>query len=753
MSESPTESPFPRHVPSWFSRVLVAVVLWLVRHTLYRIRVLHREHLPARGGLLLVCNHLSLADAILLQAACPRPIRFLMFKGIYEQWYIKPWARMTGAIPISPEQRPREMIRSLQTASEAIRQGEVVCIFAEGQITRIGQMLPFRRGFERIMKDVDAPIVPVALEGVWGSIFSFESGKFLWKWPRQVPLPITVNYGAALPHTATPVMVRERVQELMAEAWECRRDTMPALHRSFVRVARRIPWRFAMSDATAGPVRFGGVLLRTVLLGRRLRPIWAGQEMVGLLLPPSVAGAAVNWAALLAGRVPVNLNYTVSEDAIASCIQQCGIRTVISSRTFLEKVKLQVPGNVVLLEDLVGSLGSPGFWEKLTCAIMAFGWSRAALERELGRERPAQLDDLATVIFSSGSTGEPKGVMLSHYNIGSNVDQMGQVFGFSRRDCFLGILPFFHSFGFTATLAAPGVLGVGVAFHPNPLDAKTIGGLVREHRVSFLLATPTFLQFYLRGCPPEDFGSLKFVVTGAEKLPERLAAAFEEHFGIRPSEGYGCTECGPAVAVNTMDFRAAGFRQVGGKRGKIGHPLPGVCVRVVDPATRETLGLEQPGLLLVRGPNIMRGYLGKPEQTAEVLQAGWYNTGDIATQDEDGFLQITDRLSRFSKIGGEMVPHIKVEEKLHELAGATEQQFVVTAVPDEKKGERLVVLHRLADDALKAVLEKLAHDSLPNLWKPRGDSFVRVESFPLLGTGKLDLRKVKDVAAKAAATA
>jgi acyl-[acyl-carrier-protein]-phospholipid O-acyltransferase/long-chain-fatty-acid--[acyl-carrier-protein] ligase len=346
--------------------------------------------------------------------------------------------------------------------------------------------------------------------------------------------------------------------------------------------------------------------------------------------------------------------------------------------------------------------------------------------------------------------------MLSHYNIGSNIAQLDQVFSLGRHDCFLGILPFFHSFGFTGTLCLPAALGVGVAFHPNPLETRAIGPLVKKYAATFLLATPTFLQLYLRGCAPADFGSLRLVMTGAEKLPDRLAAAFAEHFGIRPMEGYGCTECAPAVAVNAPDFRSAGFHQVAVKRGKIGHPLPGVCVRVVDienPQAGNPVPLGQPGLLLVRGPNVMQGYLGRPEKTAEVLRDGWYATGDVAALDEDGFLQITDRLSRFSKIGGEMVPHLRVEEQLHELADATEQTFVVTGLPDEKKGERLVVLHRLADEQLPPCLEKLGQCDLPNLWKPRPDQFFRVDAFPLLGTGKLDLRKVREMAQKFSTTA
>jgi acyl-[acyl-carrier-protein]-phospholipid O-acyltransferase/long-chain-fatty-acid--[acyl-carrier-protein] ligase len=480
-----------------------------------------------------------------------------------------------------------------------------------------------------------------------------------------------------------------------------------------------------------------------VYLARRLRKVWAGQKMVGLLLPPSVPGALVNFAALLMGKVPVNLNYTVSEETLASCIRQCGIKTVLTSRIFLDKVKLKVPGQAVFLEEVAAK---PTAGEKLCALLSAWLLPTAWLERSLGRTKRASLDDLATVIFSSGSTGDPKGVMLSHYNIGSNIEQLEQIFGLNRTDGFVGVLPFFHSFGFTGTLCLPAVLGARVVYHPNPLEAKAIGPLVSQHALTFLLATPTFLQLYMRGCTAEDFGSLRVVATAAEKLPERLATAFEEQFGLRPLEGYGCTECGPAVSVSTHDFRSAGFRQIGAKRGKIGHPLPGMSVRIVDPQTLSPQPIGQPGLLLVRGPNIMQGYLGRPDKTAEVLQDGWYNTGDIAAIDEDGFLQITDRLSRFSKIGGEMVPHIKIEEKLHELAGATEQTFVVAGVPDEKKGERLVVLHKLSPEQLQPCLEKLAQCDLPNLWKPRADQFFHLDALPYLGTGKLDLRKARELA-------
>jgi len=732
---------------------LLRFVLWVATHTIYRIKVLGRDNIPERGGALFICNHLSHIDALLLMSSTDRKVRFLMYKGIYEKPAIKPFARILGVIPISSEQRPREMLQSLREASEAIKQGHVACIFPEGQITRIGFMLPFQRGFERIMKDVDAPIIPIALDGVWGSIFSFEKGRFLWKFPRQVPYPVTVNFGKPLPPTATPFEVRRAVQELMVEAWRQRKPRMKPLHREFVRTARRHPFRIAMVDGQTRKVSFGAALVKAVFLAKRLRQTFnpkAERQMVGLLLPPSAGGALANFAVMLMGKVPVNLNYTVSEETLKSCIRQCDIETVITSKAFLEKVKLNIAVQAIFVEDL---MAKSGLGEKILAFLIAClptDW----LERSSGRERrPAELDDLATVIFSSGSTGDPKGVMLSHYNIGSNIAQLEQVFGLTPKDRVLGILPFFHSFGFTGTLFLPAVLGVGAVYHSNPLDAKTIGPMVKDYRITFLLATPTFLQLYLRGCAAEDFGGLRLVMTGAEKLPDRLAIAFEEKFGIRPLEGYGCTECGPAVAVNTTDFRAAGFRQVGGKRGKIGHPLPGVSVHIVDPQSGATLPQGQPGLMHVSGPNIMQGYLGRPEKTAEVLNGGWYVTGDIAAVDDDGFLQITDRLSRFSKIGGEMVPHIKVEEKLHELAGVTEQTFVVAGVPDEKKGERLVVIHKIADGQLQSCLEKLSQADLPNLWKPRPDQFFHVDALPYLGTGKIDLRRVKELAAEFAARA
>ena len=727
---------------------ILRMFLWLFTRLFYRVTVLCPDHMPGQGGALLVSNHVSFVDLLLILASTRRQVRFLLPEDVCGVWWLRRFLRYLRVIPLPPESQPRELLRALHQARDVIRQGEVVGIFAEKNISRLGVLLPFRREFERIMEDVTAPIVPVCLDGVWGSIFSYQQGRFFWKVPRRIPFPVTLSFGQPMPASATAPEVRTAIQELNTEAWSQRRKTMLPLHRAFVQRARRCPFRFAMADARVPHLSFGGALTKVVFLARRLRTHWAGQEMVGILLPPSVAGALVNFAALLLGKVPVNLNYTLSDEPMASCVRQCNLQTVVTSQALLDRVKVKIPCRTLLLEE---TAAQPRLGEKLLALALAWLAPVGALEKAVGRAKPGTLDDLGTVIFSSGSTGEPKGVMLTHYNLVSNAEGLGQLLDFGPQDRFLGILPFFHSFGFTATLAGPALLGVGVAFHPNPLEAKPIGALVRRYSLTYLMATPTFLQFYVRGCEASDFGSLRFAMVSAEKLPEWLANAFEEKFGLRPVEGYGCTECSPVVTCGTRDFRAAGFRQTGSRRGSIGRPLPGVSVRIVSPETGAPLPLGEPGLLLVRGPNVMHGYLGQPEKTAEVLRDGWYVTGDIVRLDEDGFLQITDRLSRFSKLGGEMVPHMKVEEKLHEAAGVNEITFAVTGLPDPKKGERLVVLHTLPDDRLQDVLKKLPQLGLPNLWLPRANQFFHVDQLPRLASGKMDLRTVRETAVRFAA--
>jgi acyl-[acyl-carrier-protein]-phospholipid O-acyltransferase/long-chain-fatty-acid--[acyl-carrier-protein] ligase len=455
----------------------------------------------------------------------------------------------------------------------------------------------------------------------------------------------------------------------------------------------------------------------------------------------------VNLAATLAGKTVVNLNFTAGKAGMASAVAQAGLRSVVTSRAFLEKAKLEIPqgSETIFLEDVVAGMSRAD--RAIALGLAAFAPVRV-LERMVGSARVPTVDDTATVIFSSGSTGDPKGVILSHFNVDSNVVAIGQVFRVQRTDRLIGILPLFHSFGYTMFWFAANS-GMASVFHPSPLDAALIGSLVERYRITILLATPTFLQLYRRRCTPAQFGSLRLVLAGAEKLPESLALDFEDTFGIRPMEGYGLTECAPVVAVNTFDWREPGFFQPGSRRGFVGQPLPGVSVRIVDNETGEQLGPGEVGMLLVKGPNVMSGYLGRPDLTSAAFRDGWYVTGDLGYMSEDGFLKITGRLSRFSKIGGEMVPHGRVEEALQEAVGADGQVFAVTAVGDDRKGEKLAALYTVDDKKVDEALKRLGQEGLPNLFIPRRENFVKVDAIPMLGSGKLDLQAIRRMAEEA----
>jgi acyl-[acyl-carrier-protein]-phospholipid O-acyltransferase / long-chain-fatty-acid--[acyl-carrier-protein] ligase len=501
------------------------------------------------------------------------------------------------------------------------------------------------------------------------------------------------------------------------------------------------------AELTGGKLLAGSLVMRDLLVRDVLEP---DEKTVGVLLPPSVGGVVTNAALVLGRRVGVNLNYTLSSEVVNFCIRESGIRRVLTSRRFLEKRPFELDAEVVCLEDLRDRVTK---LQKVTAALKSFVMPISMLERQLGLHEVEE-DDLLTIIFTSGSTGAPKGVMLSHKNIGSNIEAVGEILHIKKSDVLLGILPFFHSFGYTVPLWLTLCLKPKTVYHFNPLDARQIGKLSKKHGVTIIISAPTFLRSYLKRCEKADFHDLDLVIVGAEKLPMALAEAFDEKFGVMPSEGYGTTELSPAVALNIPDHRSDDPSIPGTKLGTIGKPLPGVNAKIVDPDTREDLGANREGLLLVSGPNVMLGYLNKPDETSDAIRDGWYNTGDFAKIDDDGFIEITGRQSRFSKIAGEMVPHIRVEAELaqiveDETSDEATISVAVTSVPDQKKGERLIVLHKPLEKSVDEILKELNESGLPNLWIPSADSFMQVDEIPLLGSGKLDLKTLKATAADA----
>lgn len=718
---------------------LIRFLLWLFTHTLYAVRIEGRQRVPFRGPALLVCNHVSFVDGFLVASCIQRFVRFLIYRPYFEMKSVNWILRLMNAIPVAGGDR-RKVAESLALARKNLEEGHVVCIFAEGALSRTGNLLPFKRGFERIVKDLDVPIIPVHLDRLWGSIFSFAGGKFLWKRPKKIPYPVTVSFGDPMPSSSTAYEVRQAILELGSEAAALRVRPGDLLHRRFIQQARKRPFSLCLADSSGARMTYGKTLVSALALSRWVRRKAAGQEMVGVLLPAAAGAAVANLAVLLAGKTPVNLNFTAGPEGMGSAIEQCKIQTVLTSRVFLKKGKIEAPPGSVEMESAAKEITSA---QKALAALAAIVLPSRLIARLYTPEKrtPASL---ATVIFSSGSTGTPKGVMLSHRGILANIESVAQVFWVTEQDRMLGVLPFFHCFGFTITLWFPLLSGFPVIYHPNPLDAKTIGKLAEQFKATFLLSTPTFLSNYVRKCSAEQFASLRHVIVGAEKLREPLAASFREKFGLDLLEGYGCTEMAPVVAVNSPGFQSGKNRQTSQKPGTVGHPLPAVATKTVHLETGEPLGPDEAGLLLVKGPNCMEGYLGREDKTREVLQDGWYNTGDVAVLDEDGFIRITDRLSRFSKIGGEMVPHIRIEETVAQLV--EDQPCAVTAVPDERKGERLVVLYRHETVTPDELWERLNATELPKLWVPKKDHLFVVEEIPVLGTGKLDLAQVRRLA-------
>ncbi len=531
----------------------------------------------------------------------------------------------------------------------------------------------------------------------------------------------------------------------MAELGTAPAGTPLVLQRQMLRACRSAGARMKMADSLGTRVTGGELLLRTLVAKRVLDRVLAPDEkMVGVLLPPTVGAAIVNAALALSGRVAVNLNYTSTQSILDVCMDRAHLAHVISSPAFLSRVKL----------DLGRRMLDAGELRKQSTAVdKAIGFVQAKLlpigmlERSLGLER-LRPDDPLTVIFTSGSTGDPKGVVLTQENVGSNVRAIDHLLHLSPGDVALGVLPFFHSYGYTTTLWTPLTLEPAVAYHADPRDAQVVGKLAREHHATILMATPTFLRIYSRRTPAEDFSSLECVFGAAEKLPKEVCDAFEKKFGIRPSEAYGATELSPLVAANVPPSRHVPGRPVDSREGTVGKPILGSRARVTDRDGGKELPCGEDGLLWIAGPNVMQGYLDRPDLTAKVVKDGWYSTGDIARIDADGFITITGRESRFSKIGGEMVPHLSVEEAINAELGAAEGDLlaVVTAVPDRAKGERLVVFHLPTTHDPREVVRRLAEHGMPNLWVPGADAFAEIEELPMLGSGKLDLKRLSDMA-------
>ncbi|MDQ2867304.1 MAG: AMP-binding protein [Verrucomicrobiota bacterium] len=720
------------------ARLLYFIALTLGRF-LYRVETVGA--LPA-GGCLIVPNHISWVDAIILQLATPRRVRFIIHEEFSNHGLLHPILTRAQVIPIHPA-RPREAIRR---AAERIVAGEVVCIFPEGQLSRTGSLQRLQRGYEMIARHAQAPVVPVFLDQLWGSIFSYRGGRFFRKWPRELPYRATVAFGEPMSaDAATRAVVHEELLKLGNQAFEVRRSLRDHLARRVLAGLKRAPLRTAVIDGMDHSTLSRGKTLGVSMALARYLARTFPEKRIAIVLPASKGAVIANVGVLLAGKVPVDLNFTASADALRSAMRTAEIETVISAKAFRARLPADFPWpqQIVLLDELLPKLKKTILWEWLR----AIFWPGALLARSLRLPKHGDHEE-AVLLFTSGSAGEPKGVVLSHHNIIGNVTQFSVMLDAGPDDLLLASLPFFHSFGSTVTLWYPLIEGVRIVTYPNPLEAATNAELIERYRITVLLATSTFLRGYLRKAERAQLQSTRLVIVGAEKMPLDLSEKFYERFGKRIFEGYGLTETTPVVSVNLPDpipDRSDLVGQTLYRLGSVGKMASGIAAEIRHPETNEKLSLYDTGMLWLRGPNIFEGYLKDPARTADVLREGWLKTGDIGRLDEDGFLYIEGRLSRFSKIGGEMVPHELVEQKIIDALGldGSERRIAICGVRDESKGEALVLLTTAPVD-LAALRTALSASGVPNLWAPRRATVVEI--IPVLASGKLDIRGCQELA-------
>ncbi len=728
-------------------------VVWIVR-LLYKVRVLGADRIPAAGGALLVANHLSYMDVVVLQLACSRPIRFVGHEAFPRQsWFFRIVYKLSGTIPVSPS----NALETVRRVSKALKSGELVLLFPEGGISRTGQLMKLERGFEVMARKAGVPVLPVAHDGLWGSMFSFSDNKYLLKAPRLMRTAVCVAWGEPIPaDQAEAPVVRQALLDLGCEAFEQRPQLKRNLGGEVVRRLGRAPGRLVIVDRTTGrrELKAGQFFAAAAALSRHIRKT-VPEARVGVVLPPGAGASIANLAVLCAGKVPVNFNFTAGRSAAESSLRMSGVKTVISADAVRSKVPaFPWPERTLDLAATIKEIG--GKRALLPWLLAAWMLPNQLLPWLLGVPRYGDRAE-AALLFTSGSSGEPKGVALTHRNILANCWQFSTLSIFPTNAVMLSCLPVFHSFGFTVNMWYPLLRGCRSIAVPSPLDTKKIIDAIREEEVTVMVGAPTFMRPIYKKAETADLRSLQVLVSGAEKMPMDLYEGFLEKFHLEMMQGYGMTEASPGTNVNQPDPHLAtdtASEQYGKRLGSVGRMVAGMTARVLHPETKDELPFGETGVIAFRGANMFEGYLDDPKKTAEVFHNGWYITGDLGRFDEDGFLFIEGRLSRFSKIAGEMVPHGTVEQKLIEafaLEQAEGYALVVMGVPDPGKGEQLVLL--TADDAVTeaSVKEKLTAAGVPNLWIPR--LVHRVEQIPVLGTGKLDLKGCKDLAAEAAKAA
>ena len=716
----------------------------------YKLEVDGIKNIPSSGGVLLLGNHISWIDWAIILMAVPREVKFVMDKTIYSKWYITWILKMFKAIPISNISSKS----TIQTIAKELDSGSVVVLFPEGSITRNGHLGEFKKGFEKVLEltQTEIKVIPFYIRGLWESMFSRANKKF--KKSKRTS-NVTVSFARSMNKSrANIVSVKKEVFELSSKSWKEHIRNLKPLNETIFDKLKEVSSEIVFADSTGLELSGNKFLTASILFKDLLKKEIKGQN-IGLLVPSTASGAFINYTVLMMGKTAINLNYTSEINSLKSSIELAEIKTIIASKKFVEKLESKAINikeilelvEVIYLEDIKTKVSkNKGLFTYLSVKFLP------SCILKLIHLTKTNKDDTVMILFSSGSEGKPKGVELSGDNILGNAQQIANIINVSNEDTIVGSLPLFHAFGIVVTTYLPLIEGIKCVAHPDPTDGLGIAKLVSSYKATIMCGTSTFFRLYAKNqkIHPLMFESLRLVVAGAEKLREDVKFEFKKRFGKDILEGFGATETSPVASCNLPDVLASDFTvQIGQKAGTVGMAIPGTTIKIVNPETFKELESNEEGMILISGIQVMKGYLKNEEKTKQVLKTirgkTYYITGDKGKIDEDGFITIVDRYSRFAKLGGEMISLGAVEEKISrllELKDDSSVDFIVTSVEDEKKGEKIVLLISNVDEEYVLKLkEKILNNFENKLMIPSNIKII--DEIPKLGSGKKDFNAAK----------